>query len=115
MLNNNLDLFISSLIDDINNKDYNEKEKIILLKKIIEIFQIVFENDDYDEYNKLLININIVISNLYYEIKDQANYLKYIDYANSLEKISGKRKSLIRKYNTFRNSIDMSKIKNTIC
>lgn len=112
MLNKNFDLFITAFIEEIYKNKYSQEEKIVLFKKIIEIFQVVFEKDDYDEYNELIISINLSISSLYLKAKNQQSHLKYLNYAKYLKENNNcSQTSLIRKYHKFINSIDINKIK----
>ena len=62
---------------------FTNLEKIELLKKVNQLYQVFYENDDYGYSFYILYKVNYYISLLYLRIGDNDKSLKYFSFANN--------------------------------
>ena len=62
---------------------FTDLEKIELLKKVNQLYQVLYENDDYGYSFYILYKVNYYISLLYSKIKDNEKALKYFNFSNN--------------------------------
>ena len=72
---------VFKIFKQLNN--FSDLEKIELLKKVNQLYQVFYENDDYGYSFYILYKVNYYISLLYLRIGDNDKSLKYFNFSNS--------------------------------
>ena len=84
-MGNNIEFILEKIVLKILNKlnNFSDLEKIELLKKVNQLYQVFYENDDYGYSFYILYKVNYYISLLYLKIGDNDNSLKYFDFSSN--------------------------------
>ena len=84
-MGNNIEFILEKIVLKILNKlnNFSDLEKIELLKKVNQLYQVFYENDDYGYSFYILYKVNYYISLLYLRIGDNDKSLKYFSFANN--------------------------------
>ena len=72
---------VFKIFKQLNN--FSDLEKIELLKKVNQLYQVFYENDDYGYSFYILYKVNYYISLLYLRIGDNDKSLKYFSFASN--------------------------------
>lgn len=80
-MKHNIEKIVISILKNIDRKDYRIEEQIVILSKINELYQVMYENDDYGYSFEILILINNHLGYLYEKLGDLEKAEQHYNYS----------------------------------